>query len=119
VAGGDGAVGAQQDDGAVGVVDTQDQHLGPEPGDPAGWEVDHADHGRADQLLEWVAGDLGAGHPLAEGAQVEAELVGGPPGLRELLDGGDHGRADVDGEELLGLDGGQDVAGFGCLWHER
>jgi hypothetical protein len=49
----------------------------------------------------------------AERAQVEPELVGGPPGLRELLDGGDHGRADVDGEELVGLDGGQDVAGFG------
>ena len=56
---------------------------------------------------------------FAEMAQVEVDFVGRAAGLRELLDGGDQGRTDVDGEELLGLDGGQNIAGFGCLWHER
>jgi hypothetical protein len=116
---GDGAVGAQEDDGAVGVVDTQDEDFGLEAGDPPGREIDHTHDGRADEFLGRVGGDLGACHPFAEWAQVKADLIGRAARLGELLDGGDQGRTDVDGEEMLRLDGGQNTAGFDCLWHER
>jgi hypothetical protein len=116
---GDGAVGAQEDDGAVGVVDTQDEDFGLEAGDPPGREIDDADDGGADEFLGRVGGDLGACDPFAQGAQVKPDFVGRSAGLRELLDGGDQGRTDVDGEEMLGIDGWQNFAGFGCLWHGR
>jgi hypothetical protein len=116
---GDGAVRAEKDDGAVGVVDAEDEDFGLEAGDPPGREIDHAHDSGADEFLGRIGGDLGACHPFAEGAQVEADLVGRTAGRRELLDGRDQGRTDVDGEELPGLDGGQNNAGFGCLWHER
>jgi hypothetical protein len=53
--------------------------------------------------------------PVRRESQVEADVVGRAAGLRELLDGGDQVRTDVDGEELLGLDSWRNIAGFGYL----
>jgi hypothetical protein len=107
VAGWDRPVGTQQDDVAVGVIDAEHQHLGREPGHPFGREVDHAHHRGAEQLVLGVGADLRAGDSLAERPEVQPELVGGPARFGEVAHVGDHGAADVDPEELLGVHGGQ------------
>lgn len=55
------------------------------------------------------------GGKLTTQTTVEADVAGLAAGLRELLYGGDQGRAEVDGEELLGLDSWRNIAEFGYL----
>ena len=76
---------SEQGDPALGIVRPEDQHLRAEPGDPAGREVGHHDHLAPGEFLRPVAlGELGARLANAQlRAEIDAELVGGPTGLRK------------------------------------
>src|SRR5262245_32693363 len=79
-------VRAEEDHLAAVRVRSENEHLGDEGSDALRREVDDAHDLPPDQLVEYVAvRDLGARALLAEGAQVDPELVRGLASLRKGL----------------------------------
>ena len=97
----------EQHDRALGIGDSEDEHLRSNRSDLSRWEVCDRDHQPADQLLGLIVhGELGARPPRADGAEVDQQLVGRLSSFRKGQ-GLDHSAdAHLDAFEIRDVNGG-------------